>query len=298
MIRKRTRVALFVAAALALGATVVGPSGASAAPPDQPVLTANHNGVVVPAPRAGLLPIGRTTAGAVPVSLPAGFDKVSDAELAKARPPLTERPYGGDRYGLTVPGRATFCTASLNVEATSGSPYLMTAGHCARSASEGGVSSDYFYPYPTGPDIAHSARWNYDSTGDHAAIRMMYDQDPAKWRGSDGAFRTVAGVGNPVVNETAQAILGQSGYTVTGTVINANMCQAFDTDPPGSCHNNIALLQAPLGACINGGDSGSPVNVGFDVVGTAVAGWNFGGHCLIYFDRMGSTLQAYGLFAG
>lgn len=280
---------------LGLLAVFSSPSGASNIP-TSPTVTANYNHIDKANPLGGA-PIGRTSAGAVPIKSP--VDAVPKSVYSKIVPPTVARPWGAEKYGILDANTAQdyLCTSAFNAESSSGAPYLVVAGHCANKNSP--PLGAYYYPFTTTrTPIGPSARFNYDSTGDHGAIReyTQYDNDPSQWRGSDGVPRTIAAIGNPILNETACMVLGNSNVTICGTVIDDNTCSPFTGDAPGTTHCNLAVLQSPVGPCVIGGDSGSPVIVGHDGVGIIAAGGNFSGHCLVWFDRAGSTFQSYQLF--
>lgn len=273
---------------------------ASAAPPPSPA-TANHNGIVKLAPPGhGLAPIGRTSAGAVPVKSTADLADYHKFIASGAKPHTIQRPIGAELYSAEPAGHPELrivCTATLNAESSAFFPYVVSAGHCMKDSSA--TTGKFYYPTNTFTVMGHTgSRFAYDETGDYGAIRMDWDHDPAQWLGSDGATRNVHATGNPVVNETAQAILGNSHKTVTGVVIEDNICTTFTDGPTVHCGLGILQWNITAGGCAAGGDSGSPVNASFDVIGVTDAAAASGGHCFIWFTRMGDVMLRLGLFAG
>lgn len=285
--------------ALAVGlALAAGLSGyATASPPPGPA-TVNHNGIVVPAPPgSGLLPIGRTSAGAVPTKPPREVP-------APTRPAQADgRPYGSDVIGGQIasnPNQINQCSASVATRNSAGSNFVMTAGHCATGVSPS--TGKWYYPWNTATTFSTAGqRSNRDSTGDHAAIRHNTGQTLYRQvrQVDTGAIYTLTGAGNPTKFENASAVMGFQANVLKGWVSNAGPANITYGDCNCVIGNQgIMTLQLttsdPGFKCGVEGDSGSPILAGLDIIGIYTGHVVENGLCYLFFDRIGSTLGAYG----
>jgi hypothetical protein len=304
VIRCRTSLVAVALPTVLVGIIAAGPAGATPA-------TVNLNHIdVAPPVGSGLAPIGRTTAGAVPntppkqVRVPPGLPGGPPGLL----PHTTARPYGGDHYSTQeINGAIDGCTAAFATQSTAGDQYVISAGHCTHNDVTGAVNvsqvdGKFWYPYttnvalpPTIGDTGH--RSAFDATGDHAAIRAnragaLFRQV----RTFTGAIYTLTAAGNPVQNESGAAVDGKSLRVNHGFVSYPGpLSVTYNT---GRVIGNQAILQVDVRAegCPQPGDSGGPLLAGMDAIGiiTGTAQDEF--TCWVYFDRVGSTLSAYGLF--
>jgi streptogrisin D len=193
---------------------------------------------------------------------------------------LSTRISGGD----AIYGGQYRCSLGFNVQASDGSSYFLTAGHC------GNVAADWYADGGHSSHLGSTSASSFPGT-DYAIVR--YDNGvshPSSVDLYNGSSQPITGAGEAYVGEGVTRS-GSTSHVHSGTVqaVNATVNYAEGTV--------YGLIQTNV--CAEGGDSGGSLFSGSTAVGLTSGG---SGNCTsggtTFFQPVTAALNAYGVTIG
>lgn len=229
---------------------------------------ANHVDVAVPMSKNNarteqFLDRAASYADAVSVTRPSGA-------------PRTQALYGGE----AIYGGGTRCSAAFNTSSSSGTEYVLTAGHCTDAVSSWDVDEG-----DLGPSAASSFPGN-----DYGAIRKDGSVGTPGQVVHNGSAYEIDSAGNPPVG-TYVCKTGSTTDTTCGEILEYGVTVNY---PSGTVSD---LIETDV--CTDSGDSGGALYAsGNQAVGIVSGGSTIGcssSSFRAYFENVTDALSAYGL---